>query len=175
VPPDDGHAYGRIVMVGDAHVFEGWEIVAVPSGGHAVRFRLVVGPDFVARALEMDADGPRGVRRLSVRRDPKGHWWANGQRRSDLDAAVDLDVAATPLTNTPTIRRLALAPGASADIIVAWVDVPALEVNAVEQRYTRLDDTTYRFETGDFRALVTTDDDGVVRDFDAFADRVFRR
>jgi hypothetical protein len=161
--------------VGDAHVFEGWEIVAAPSGGHAVRFRLVVGPDFVARALEIDADGPRGLRRLSVRRDPKGHWWANGQRRSDLDAALDLDVAATPLTNTPTIRRLRLDPGQSAAITVAWVDVPTLDVNPVEQRYTRLEDSTYLFESGDFRATLTVDEDAVVRDYEFFAERVFRR
>ena len=70
--PDPGHAYGRVLRVGDAAVYEGWEVVAGPSGGWAIRFRLVVGPDSVARALECDADGPRGLRRVSVRRSPKG-------------------------------------------------------------------------------------------------------
>jgi hypothetical protein len=157
-------------------VFEGWEVVAAPSGGYASRFRLVVGPDFVARALEVDADGPRGLRRVSARRDPKGHWWVNGQRRSDLDPALDADVAATPLTNTPTIRRLALDVGETADLSVAWVDVPSLEVTLREQRYERVDESTFRFSTPDgFTARITVDEDGTVRDYEGFAERAFRR
>ena len=49
------------------------------------------------------------------------------QRRSDLDPSLDADIAATPLTNTPTINRLDLAPGEVAEIVVAWVDVPSLD------------------------------------------------
>jgi hypothetical protein len=161
-------------------VFEGWEVVAAESGGHAVRFRLIVGPDFVARALEVDADGPHGLRRLSVRRAPKGQWWVNGQRRSDLDPSLDVDIAATPLTNTPTINRLDLAPGEVAEIAVAWVDAPSLTIALTEQRYERLpveagDERRYRFTSGAFEAVITTDSDGLVRDYQGFAERVFRR
>jgi hypothetical protein len=179
LPPIDGHAYGRVVAVGDATVFEGWEVVGAPSGGHAVRFRLVVGPDSVARALEVDADGPRGLRRLSVRRSPKGQWWADGKRRPDLDGSWDIDVAATPLTNTPTIRRLSLDVGDAADIPVAWVDVPALGVSTERQRYERLvpedGHDRYRFAMGDLAATLTVDADGLIRDYEGFAGRIFRR
>ena len=180
-----------MVTIDDAHVFEGWEIVATPSVGYAVRFRLIVGPDFVARALELDADGPRGLRRLSVRRSPKGAWWADGKRRPDLDGCLDIDVAATPLTNTPTIRRLALPPGRAADVEVAWVDVPSLAISVVRQRYEhvapspatpgavdpedRPDLDRYAFATGAFRAILTVDPDGLVADYQHFAERVFRR
>ena len=191
MPPDEGHAYGRVVTIDDAHVFEGWEIVATPSVGYALRFRLIVGPDFVARALEIDADGPRGLRRLSVRRNPKGAWWADGKRRPDLDGCLDVDVAATPLTNTPTIRRLALPPGGAADVDVAWVDVPALTISVLRQRYEHLvsssappaaadpgerpDIDRYAFAAGAFRAILTVDPDGLVADYEFFAERIFRR
>jgi hypothetical protein len=163
------------VAVGDTWVHEGWEVVAGVSGGYACRFRLVVGPDFVARALEVDADGPRGLRRLSVRRSPRGQWWADGKRRTDLDGPLDADVAATPLTNTPTIRRLALAVGAAAEIEVVWVGVPSLAISRVAQRYERLAPDRYRFTSGDFQADIITDDDGLVRDYEHFAERLFRR
>ena len=177
--PDPGHAYGRVLRVGDAVVYEGWEVVAGTSGGWAVRFRLVVGPDSVARALECDADGPRGLRRVSVRRSPKGQWWVDGKRRPDLDGCLDIDVAATPLTNTPTIRRLGLDVGQSADLIVAWVEVPSLAVSAEPQGYDRLpggpDTHRFRFRSAATEGLaLTTDPDGLVRDYEGFAERVFR-
>jgi hypothetical protein len=139
-----------------------------------------VGPTFVARALEVDADGPRGLRRLSMRRAPKGQWWVDGKRRPDLDPCLDMDVAATPLTNTPALRRLELDVGQSADITVAWVDVPSLAVSTEPQGYHRLPDgpdhRCYRFRaTGIDGLVLTTDPDDLVRDYEAFAERVFRR
>jgi hypothetical protein len=177
-----GHAYARVVNIARESVYEGWEVAAGPTGGWAVRFRLVVDASSIARALEVDADGPHGWRRLSMRRDPKGRWWADGKRRLDLDECLDADVAATPLTNTPTIRRLDLAAGESADIQVAWVDIPSLTVTAAPQGYDRLaaDEvgglSRYRFRaTGIDGLVLTTDPDGIVRDYERFAERVFRR
>ncbi len=173
--PHDGHAFGRIVAVGDTRSYEGWEVVATSSGAYACRFRLIVGPDEVARALEVDADGPRGLRRLSVRRSARGQWWADGKRRTDLDGPLDADVASTPLTNTPTIRRLNLAIGAAADVEVVWVDIPTLTICRREQRYERLACDRYRFSTGDFLAVIDVDEDAVVRDYEHIATREFRR
>ena len=172
--PDEGHAYGRVLSLDDARIYEGWEVIAGPSGGYACRFRLVVGPDGITRALEVEADGPRGLRRLSVRRSLKGQWWADGKRRADLDGPLDADVAATPLTNTPAIRRLGLSSGDAADIEVVWVDVPSLAIAKTAQRYERLERDRYRFTAGDFMAEVTVDDDGLVRDHEHFAGRIFR-
>jgi len=177
-----GHAYARVVNIARESVYEGWEVAAGPTGGWAVRFRLIVDASSIARALDVDADGPHGWRRLSMRRDPKGRWWADGKRRLDLDECLDADVAATPLTNTPTIRRLDLAVGESADIQVAWVDIPSLSVTAEPQGYDRLaaDEVgglrRYRFRaTGIDGLILTTDPDGIVGDYERFAERVFRR
>ena len=50
----------------------------------------------------------------------------------------DVDIAATPFTNTFVIRRLGLSVGKTVEIPAAWVGVPDLEVEAVEQTYVRL-------------------------------------
>jgi len=182
-----GHAYARVVNIANESVYEGWEVAAGPTGGWAVRFRLVVDGSSIARALEVDADGPHGWRRLSMRRDPKGRWWADGKRRLDLDDCLDADVAATPLTNTPTIRRLDLVVGESADIQVAWIAIPSLAVTVEPQGYDRLPPAADTFGDGAevaryrFRAagidglMLMTDPDGIVRDYERFAERVFRR
>ena len=93
---------------------------------------------------------------------------------------MDIDVAATPLTNTPALRRLELARGASAEITVPWVDIPTLAVTPEVQAYDRLDPIDgvdrYRFRTPAIRGLIlSVDPDGLVRDYEGFAVRVTRR
>lgn len=92
-----------------------------------------------------------------------GHWTVDGQPRSDLDGCVDVDLGVTPATNTLPIRRLNLAVGESREVVAAWVRFPALDMRPLAQRYTRLGEHTYHYEsdTG-FSAALTVDDLGLV-------------
>lgn len=87
--------------------------------------------------------------------------------RADLAAAREVDISATPLTNTLPIRRLRLAVGDAADIITAYISVPELAVSPHPQRYTRIGPREYLYESrdSDFRRVVTVDDDGIVLDY----------
>jgi uncharacterized protein len=82
----------------------------------------------------------------------------------EFTGAIDVDLAMTPFTNTLPIRRLGLAVGASADIIVVYVTFPDLAVIADPQRYTRLAERTYRFESldGGFVRNIEVDEHGLV-------------
>jgi len=100
--------------------------------------------------------------------DGRGHWTEGDGRVLDrLSGAIDVDITATPLTNTLPIWRLGLAVGESADIVTAYIAVPELTVTADPQRYTRLDERSYRFESrdSDFQRDITVDDAGFVVDY----------
>ena len=101
-------------------------------------------------------------------------WTVDGASRPDLADAVDIDIVLTPFTNTLPIRRLDLAIGDHADLVMAWVDVPSLEVVPDPQRYTRLDDTHYRFESldSDFTRDLEVDADGIVVSYPGLFDRL---
>ena len=72
--------------------------------------------------------------------DGEGHWTtAGGDGVPALDGCIDVDISATPFTNTLPIRRLGLQPGESAELTMAYVDVPALRVAPARQRYTCLE------------------------------------
>ena len=64
-----------------------------------------------------------------------------GRRELDLDraamgAALDCDLALSPLTNAMPVLRHGLHRAAGAhDFTMAWVDVPSLEVFSAAQRY----------------------------------------
>lgn len=130
-----------------------------------------------ARRAEVSrmSDAPASVVLVS---DGKGEWTnGGGQALPELDGCLDLDIQASPFTNTLAIRRLELAADAAAEIRVGFVTVPELGVRHVRQRYTRLADgasgSVYRYESleSDFRSDLPVDTDGLLLEYPGY----FRR
>jgi hypothetical protein len=102
------------------------------------------------------------------------NWWRDGHPAPDLEGCVDVDIAATPLTNTFPIRRLdSLAVAEQRTLPVAWVDVPTLHVERVEQTYRRLGLGRWEYsDTAHGAFQLTVDDHGFVIDYEGLASRV---
>lgn len=113
-----------------------------------------------------------GVRSLTALRSGRG-WVVDGELRPDLDGAREVDISVSPLSNTLPIRRLNLAVGESADIITAYLTLPDLTVTFDPQRYTRLSEREYLYESrdSDFRRTITVDDTGLVIDYPGLFER----
>ena len=106
-------------------------------------------------------------RTLTLERDAKGNWTVDGAKVRGLKGATDVDLGCSPSTNTLPIRRLRLGIGATKTIKAAWVRFPELTVVKADQTYTRVDEFTYRYASGDFEAELTVDDESLVA---AYAD-----
>lgn len=151
----------RLAFVSDAEgLFAASE---VRTADHAYSYDVTLDEEWTFRTLE--ARGGGGMQ-LLLERTAEGSWLCDGQPRADLAAAIDIDLSFSPFTNTLPIRRLALAVGSSADIVTAFVGVD-LTVTADPQRYTRLDERRYLYESrdSDFRREITVDDDGFVVEY----------
>jgi hypothetical protein len=130
-----------------------------------VRYLVEAGPDGLTRRVELELDG--GATRRVLLADGAGHWrWEGGPELAEVAGSLDVDLTVTPATNTLPIRRLAaLQVGRAADLPMAWVQFPALEVLPSAQRYERLAADRWRFATGDFQAELLVDPDGLVLDY----------
>ncbi|HEY4801315.1 MAG TPA: putative glycolipid-binding domain-containing protein [Paraburkholderia sp.] len=110
-----------------------------------------------------------GGRSLVLHSDGEGHWRDGEGRALDaLDGCIDIDIAATPYTNTLPIRRLGLARGERQPIRVVYIAAPELEPRPVEQAYVCIErDREYRYEGifRDFTANLRVDEDGLVIDY----------
>lgn len=107
-------------------------------------------------------------RTLTIDRNAKGSWSVNGVVGSALRGCTDIDLELSPSTNTLPIRRLRLGIGSAQTIKAAWVRFPDLVVERSDQTYTRLDEFTYRYESGDFAAELVADDSGLVASYAAW-------
>lgn len=101
-------------------------------------------------------------RTMTLERDAKGNWTLDGTVAKTLKGCTDVDLGCSPSTNSLPVRRLRLGVGAKTTIKAAWIRFPELTVVKAAQTYTRLDEFTYRYSSGDFEADLTVDDDGLV-------------
>jgi uncharacterized protein len=83
------------------------------------------------------------------------------------------DVAASPFTNSfPVVRDGLHRGGEPRDYVMAWLDVPSLEVHRSEQRYEPLRPGLVRFRSDSFVADIEFDTDGFVLRYPGLAERV---
>jgi hypothetical protein len=134
------------------------------EGGVPVRIEYRVLADGEGLTTAAHVRDLRGFeqRTLVLERDSKGGWSVDGKTVRGLKGATDVDLGCSPSTNTLPIRRLRLGIGASKTIKAAWVRFPELTVVKADQKYTRLDEFTYHYSSGDFEADLTVDDEGLV-------------
>jgi len=152
----------------DGSIVAGGIVVAVVEGRPLrLTYSLRCDAGWRLRSVDVEIHEDRQVHLVS---DGEGRWsTASGDPIDELTGCIDVDIRATPFTNTLPIRRLALQPGESRDLRMAFIDVPGLDLSAVDQRYTCLEASlhggVYRFESGGFSADLSVDRDGLVVDY----------
>lgn len=134
-------------------------------------YRIDCGADFTVRSFEVATTDGRGL--AMTRRDGA---WHDGERGllPAFDGCVDIDLSATPFTNTLPIRRLAWEIGQQRRIAMLFVPFDSFEPFATEQVYTCLAPRLFRFETADgsFTAELPVDEDGLVMDYPCLFQRL---
>ncbi len=157
------------------------------TSDYAVAWSLDVAPGWITRRLTVSVVGDGWTRSLELVRAPDGEWTAHTTRSAggpthqpgladflSLDGAVDCDLGLCPVTNTMPLRRLHLqtAEVAPTPLVMAWVEVPSLQVSRNDQIYSSRSGTiTYRSAAGDFTADLQTDEHGVVTHYPGLATR----
>ncbi len=163
-PTDDTVADGLVVRL--------WE-----GAPFRLRYALRCDAQWRVRELRCDRLGASATSQtdtpaLHLLADGLGHWTTQaGDQLPELDGCFDVDIMATPFTNTLPIRRLTWAPGDSQEIAVVYVSVPDLTASRMAQRYTCVERTAeggvYRYESvaSGYTALLPVDTLGLVDDY----------
>jgi len=115
----------------------------------AIRYRIRCDKSWRVRSAEVAVVG--SDRKIEITGDGKGNWSdSSGKRLPKLAGAIDIDLSATPFTNTLPICRLKLRAGQSAEIVTVYILAPTLTLTTDPQRYTCLEPLKrYRYESID--------------------------
>jgi uncharacterized protein len=143
----------------------------------SVEYRITFDQRWVTLSAEASVHAADGSHHLRLRREPSGRWLADGRELEACRGSLDVDLGVTPSTNTSAIRRLGIAVGASAELTATWVRFPELTIEPLAQRYTRLGERTFLYESlrgGEvvFRARLEVDGDGLVERYEGLFERV---
>ena len=167
----------RLVTSGSGVVANG--LVIGLQGGRPFRIGYEIRCDGRWRVREVRAAAPDSERPvLELLANGEGRWKSRGgEPVPELDGCIDVDISATPFTNTLPIRRLGLKPGESEELTVTYIRVPELLVGPERQRYGCLeaDGGFYRFEAlpSGFTAELPVDAEGLVIDYPGLFRRVW--
>lgn len=162
----DGNGIEHLVLREGSRevVVESVVVSSADSKPFALRYRIRCDKSWRVRSAEIALVG--SDRRIEIAGDGKGNWSdASGKRLPKLAGAIDIDLSATPFTNTLPIRRLKLRARQSAEIVTVYILVPALTMTTDPQRYTCLEPLKrYRYESidSDFTRDIEVDRRGMV-------------
>jgi hypothetical protein len=177
---EPGAEHLRLTMDEDGAHADGVILRRKESQDLRAHYRLEVDAEWRVKRLHFALLGTE--KGLHLESDGRGTWTVNREPAPVLNGCLDLDIELTPFTNTLPLRRLGLEAEESAEIRVAYVPVPDLEVRPVEQRYTCLappgpDGGRYRYEGlfRDFAAELAVDRDGLVLDYPETFRRIWPR
>src|SRR4051794_1463030 len=178
-----GHEWCQLSPDSDGWRLSGTVLTAVADRPVMVRYEVLVGRDWATRQVQIVCRSGARERTLELTVDGP-HWSASWGMTSEVAAGssdvsafaglVDVDLGFSPVTNTLPIRRLAPAVGESIDVTAAWVRFPDLTLEPLPQRYTRLSDRHYRYESngGAFVAHLEVDAVGLVITYEGGWERV---
>jgi uncharacterized protein len=145
-------------------------ILAAPEGAPLrVEYVIDCAAAFETRAVSVIVDSESGRRTLALQAE-NGVWRRDGRVLPALGGCVDVDLGLSPSTNTLPIRRLGLLdlmPGAAREVTTAWIGFPGLVLEALPQRYTRLDGRRFLYEglASGFTAEIEVDEDALVVEY----------
>ncbi len=158
---------------------DGWRLtgradVRFAEGPTKFSYRIDCNRAWEPREAEITLRDASGPRRIGIEVTEDLVWTVGGLRNAELRGCTDLDLAATPATNTLTLKRLGLEVGESRELLAAWILFPDIVPIAARQRYTRVSEHLYHFEAplNGFVSDFEVDDDAVVTHYPATWDRI---
>lgn len=130
-----GFEHVKVTRQKDFIHFDGIIIRRQEDRTFRVFYRITCDNSWKFRKLELSL-GTGTVKTLNLSVDKSGLWYDDkGLWHQQLDGCIDPDISLTPLTNTLPINRLNMNQGETIKIKTAYISLPELTVNPVEQLY----------------------------------------
>jgi hypothetical protein len=170
----EGLERGELLQAEQHWIMSGTILRLADTGPAEVKYEIITDVRWSTRTTNVSYRDDRGNKELQITRGDDG-WYANGKRLQLSGDCIDVDLAWSPSTNTLPIRRLNLDIGAdSGPLTAAWIRLPELAVEPLQQTYERTGPRAFRYGSrdGSFKANLTVDDNNLIVDYEGVWKRI---
>jgi uncharacterized protein len=144
-----GFESARLISQPGTWRLEGCAVFAAEGQPCRLDYQVVCNAGWETRSAHvMGWVGSREIK-IDLLVDAARRWRLNGMAVPAVRGCVDVDLSFSPVTNLLPIRRLGLAGGEEAQVKAAWLVFPGFSLEPLEQRYRRVDEALYRYESRD--------------------------
>jgi uncharacterized protein len=156
---------------------EGWTTAIEDGRTWAVDYTIDLDGTGATRSARIGCRSAMGPASALLEADGAGRWLVDGVPAHHLDGCLDVDLESSAMTNALPVRRMCLAPGASAAAPAVYVRAVGLAVERLDQTYRRTFDegthTRYDYAAPafDFTCTLVYDESGLVLDYPGIAVR----
>ena len=167
----DGAQVFRVRRIGAGITALGAIRLPKEDGGIDLEVRIETDPNWLVRSVNIQtSDG----RELTLAHDGAGSWLKNGAPALHLAGCMDIDLSASPITNTLPVRRLPWRENQGRAFMMAYIKAPDLQVFKDGQRYICTGPRRFRFEEldGSFSDDITFDEHGLIAEYPKLFHRV---
>lgn len=151
------------------------DIVVAGSKSFAISYVWLLNSKWRTRSLQLHVRDAKS-RDMMIERTGKANWSVDGRDRNDLRGCEEIDLSVTPFCNTLALLRFGPPPGAAGELTTLYVGFPELMLTPSRQRYERISQRKFRYiDLGaykGFRARLTVEADGMVRDYEGLFERL---
>ena len=164
-----GIAYHSLENCVLTHRDESIDVNSVIVGEHddkiyRVDYSIKINRNWECIFFEMKAQLSDKKESISFHSDGRGNWTKNDVPANEFKGCIDIDISLTPFTNSLPIKRLQWELNKPQQVKLLFLDILSQKIVPVQQRYTKLSNTEYKFENvpNDFEAIITVDEWGLV-------------
>lgn len=135
-------------------VEEGWRLAGTAVfyfAGQPCQLAYAVECDSAWRTRSAQVTGWIGTDAVSITITalPDRRWRLNDVDQGQVTGCIEVDLAFTPATNLIPLRRLALRVGDEAEAPAAWLSIPEMTLERLNQHYRRVDNNHYAYRASD--------------------------
>ncbi|NOT48881.1 MAG: hypothetical protein HOP17_14170 [Acidobacteria bacterium] len=162
-----GHESARVYSDGDGWYLDGAAVFLYERQPCRLEYLVQCDPDWQTAYVSVDGWVGSELIELEIEVNQGDVWSLNNEEIAVAEGCIDIDLNFSPITNLLPLRRLNLAVGESKKVRAAWLRFPSFKLEALDQVYTCIDETTVRYESGGgrFVAELKVNEAGLVTNY----------
>lgn len=135
-----GHESARIFFDQSHWNLEGTAVFAYNKQPCRLSYQILCDADWQTLSTKVTGWIANQSIEIEISVDDERCWWINSKEQKEVSNCLDIDLNFSPSTNLLPIRRLGLEIGQEAIVSAAWLRFPSFKLEALEQKYRRIDE-----------------------------------